>query len=780
MLSDTMMLGGGRTAAYPIQNSLLFRGGQYLSRTPSVAGNRQKFTISAWVRRAQLGTVQSIFGVYDNATYTDSGLFNLYFDAGDAIGISGGATWWRQTTARYRDTTAWLHVVCSVDTTSQTLSLYVNGQPITSFSVNNPIAANLQTAVNGTEQHRWGSINQSSAYYWTESYLAEPILVDGAALTAASFGEVDAVTGSWRPKAISGITWGTNGCYLGKPWNAASLGADYSGQGNTWTSSGFVASDVVSDTPANVFATLNPLNASPQTALSNGNLSLAPYGANKQNYSTFPIPSSGKWVFETSTTVNNTGGGVGVTVRGADVMNSGASGPFYIYLSTSGNKYSPGPTHSSYGGSWDAYSDIAACVIDRDAGTIEFFKNGVSQGVAFTGVSSSLELYAWIGANNDPSAVRTINFGQRTFAYPNAYGAAKPLCTANLPVPAIRQPKKHMGVVAYTGNGGTKTVTGVGFQPDFVWMKCRNAVSSHQLFDSVRGAGNRLYSDLTNAEDYLASSLISFDADGFTLGNFGQNASGNAYVAWCWKAGNTAVANTAGTIASQVSANPAAGFSIISYVGTAANATVGHGLASSPAFIIFKNRSAGGSAAYNWAVYHKSVGATGALWLNDTATVTTHTSFFNNTEPSSAVITVSSSTQVNAADNNIIAYCWSEVPGFSKFGSYTGNGSADGPFVHCGFRPRWVIVKRVDAAGEWYMLDTARDPANPVDNRLSANSAAAEFADDGFNSLGLDYLADGFEVRTDGWGNVASATYIYAAFAEYPLGGGKVTPAKAR
>lgn len=920
MLSDTMMLGGGRTAAYPIQNSLLFRGGQYLSRTPSVAGNQQKWTFSAWVKRGTLGVAQNILHAYQNATtYT-----YLYFTSGDVLNFStneGGAIAADiSTKAVFRDANAWYHIVLKVDLAAPTVTIYVNGV-VQAVTVN--VAPTIgNTLVNAAGiPHRIGTNANPDTYF--NGYLAEPILVDGAALTAASFGEADPVTGSWRPKAPHVPAWGANGTYLGKPWNAASLGTDgsgvlvtpqttsqntanaglstlsgqglagntvidlstplptgaavtavgyyslvpctvdlkllrknatgsytvvanqtlihpgtgwadvtlaskvvlpcdatyyigsynttgsagcatnlayaaiasnqtsgtntgytergtggvpatrltYSVTGNNWMASGFAASDVVRDTPTNVFATLNPLNASPQTALNNGNLSLAPYGANKQNYSTFPIPSMGKWVFETSTTVNNSGGGVGVTVRGVDLMNSGVSGPFYAYMAFSGNKYSPGPTHSSYGGSWDTSSDIAACVIDRDGGTIEFFKNGVSQGVAFTGVSASLELYAWIGANNDPSAVRTINFGQRTFAYPNAYGAAKPLCTANLPVPTITKPKKHMGVVTYTGNGGIKAVTGVGFQPDFVWMKCRNAVSSHQLFDSVRGAGNRLYSDLTNAEDYLASSLISFDADGFTLGNFGQNASGNDYVAWCWKAGSTAVANTAGTIAAQVSANPAAGFSVVTFTSAGTNATIGHGLGSAPKLFFMKKRSD----ASDWSTYHayaNAVPQSGLLFLNLADGFTSDQTRWNNKAPTATQISIG--TNIGAGD--YVAYCWSEVPGFSKFGGYTGEGSADGPYVYCGFRPRFILTKCVGAATSWELIDTARDTANVAAAVLFPNLSHAEFT-----GATIDVDATGFKVRAaNGNWNQSGQTTIYAAFAEYPLGGGKVTPAKAR
>ena len=261
----------------------------------------------------------------------------------------------------------------------------------------------------------------------------------------------------------------------------------------------------------------------------------------------------------------------------------------------------------------------------------------------------------------------------------------------------IKKPSDYFNTKLYTGNSSTNAITGVGFQPDWTWIKQRNGTNYHTVFDIVRGATKRIFPNATDAEDTAGSSLTSFDSDGFTLdANAGVNGTGNTFASWNWLASNTTASNTDGSITSTVSANTTSGFRIISRTGTGSVGTVGHGLGSVPKMIITKKISASD----NWGVYHSSLGATKYLVLNDTSSVGTSTSPFNNTEPTSSVFTVGTGTTWNGSGETFIDYCFAEKKGFSKFGSYTGNGNADGTFTYLGFKPAWVMLKRTDASGE--------------------------------------------------------------------------------
>jgi hypothetical protein len=286
----------------------------------------------------------------------------------------------------------------------------------------------------------------------------------------------------------------------------------------------------------------------------------------------------------------------------------------------------------------------------------------------------------------------------------------------------------------------------------------------------------QLASNLTNADTTITDALSSFDSDGFTLGvDSGNyiNFNGATYASWNWLASNTTASNTNGSITSTVSANTTSGFSIVSWSGTGANATVGHGLSSTPQMIIVKNRGAGEI----WVVYNKTIGATKYLSLNSNIASTTSSTIWNDTEPTSSVFNVGTSEQSNRSGYDMIAYCFAEKKGFSKFGSYTGNGSADGTFVYTGFKPAFVMIKRTNGANGWCMFDNKRDPENTVDKTLFAHLSNAESTGI-FNS---DFLSNGFKIRdTDADWNASGGSYIYMAFAENPLVGTNNIPATAR
>jgi hypothetical protein len=372
------------------------------------------------------------------------------------------------------------------------------------------------------------------------------------------------------------------------------------------------------------------------------------------------------------------------------------------------------------------------------------------------------------------------NFGQRPFAY-TAPSGFKALCTQNLPTPTIgattaTQAGKFFNPVLYTGNApSSQSITTVGFQPDFVWVKNRSNAGGywHALFDSVRGVNKVLVSNTTIAEDTYTQQLNSFNSDGFTVGTNSDggnytNLNGNSYVAWNWRASNaTAVTNTSGSITSTVSANTTSGFSIVTYTGQSAAGTIGHGLGVAPSMIIIKSRTN----TYGWIVWHSTFNQNEYLILETTDAKGTTTDYWNSSTPSTwtSAFGVGASPKYNNADGqNHVAYCFAAITGYSAFGSYTGNGSADGPFVYTGFRPAYVLVKRSSSAGtNWQILDTKRSIYNVMADYLYASTASAEGYD---TSVGIDSLSNGFKIRgTDGNVNSNGATYIYMAFAESPF-----------
>ena len=344
-----------------------------------------------------------------------------------------------------------------------------------------------------------------------------------------------------------------------------------------------------------------------------------------------------------------------------------------------------------------------------------------------------------------------------------------PLSTANLPDPIIdpaqgASPEDHFNTVLWTGDGTSGRSITTGHQPDFVWTKERNSAINHIAQNSISGTGLYLHPNTTAAEQSATTLITSFDSNGFTVGNSGSiNGSSDTYVAWSWKANGSGVTNTDGSITSTVSANTTSGFSIVSYSGNGtAGATVGHGLNQKLELFILKARNG----VREWPVYSETLGATKFLLLNGTNAATTAVQPFNNTEPTNQVFTVGSSNSANDSSLNYIAYCFHSVEGFSKCGSYVGNGSTDGPFVYTGFQVKWVMYKRTDSAGDWSILDTERSTYNVADDYLYPHSSAAEAS----GAYQTDFLSNGFKLRgTNTQNNASGGTYIYMAFAENPF-----------
>jgi len=350
---------------------------------------------------------------------------------------------------------------------------------------------------------------------------------------------------------------------------------------------------------------------------------------------------------------------------------------------------------------------------------------------------------------------------------------------------SINKPSDYFNTVLYTGNGSTQSITGVGFQPDWVWQKTRNYDYSHTLADVVRGASLNMFTNNNLGDQTVSNGLTSFDSDGFSVGaDLGWNASAsdrNSKVAWNWLASNTTASNTDGSITSTVSANTTSGFSIVSYTGTGSASTIGHGLGSAPKMVICKTRSTTGE----WITWHTGIDIQAKLSLNTTDAVYNPGTglYWNSTLPTSSVFSVGTSGSVNSSSTTYIAYCFAEKKGFSKFGSYTGNGSTDGTFVYTGFKPAFIITKCSSTSSSythWGIWDNKRDPKNQAQQQLAANISEEENSAN-IGGQYIDMLSNGFKTKNNGSShNLSGETYIYMAFAESPFTTSTGVPTTAR
>ena len=541
------------------------------------------------------------------------------------------------------------------------------------------------------------------------------------------------------------------------------------------------------DTPTSNYPTINPLYPSTDPP-EQGNADEANLGytgkANRfgTGATTMALPSSGEYYWEHEVVNHTDHQYFGVTKMPSTTYGSSTGFiSFRAYYNINWYVYQDSTLLTT--GSFQISSgDIIGQAYNVDTGVYRVWINGTLAATnTWTLRPTDEELFVFGSLEAKNSNKFRVNYGQRDFLFTPPTGAEK-LQTNNLPEPTIKNGKDHFGTVTWTGNLTSRSITGLEFQPDFVWIKCRDTTFNHNLVDSVRGADKILYADLAtgNAEVTSSNLVTSFNSDGFSVSNnASSNNTNNDYVAWCWKAGGTAVSNTNGTITSSVSANTDAGFSIVSYTGNNTNnATVGHGLDQTPEFIILKNRDA----STLWTVYHKDIDTNPEqqfLYLNSTQTKQDLGNIFNDQPVGSSVFTLGNSTLSNANTNKHIAYCWHSVEGFSKFGSYTGNGSSNGPFVYCGFRPSLIICKSYSGvSGGWWMFDSTRSANNPADVSLTANENADE--DTRFD---IDILSNGFKHRTSdtgGYMNYSGTSYLFMAWAENPFGGENQPPATAR
>ena len=792
---------------YNLTKSLRFRSSAsaYLNRTPASSGNLRLWTLSWWTKRGQLSTAAqtTMFGT----DYASSQECQMQFTAGNKFVLeqyaSAGATNLGNliSTQVFRDPAAWYHIVVTWDsaqaTASNRIKVYINGVQITAWDTASYPAQNADSVWNqSTNAHYIG--RYSTAKYY-DGYQTEINFIDGQALTPSSFGATSSTTGVWQPIKYTG-TYGTNGFYL--PFTDTSsttnLVKDSSGNGNNWTPNNIsltagVTYDSMTDVPTNTsatvanYCTLNPLTAWRSVKPSDGNLVFSSGTADFAT-GTMLLPA-GKWYCEVKILGGNNEHNVGFINLNSALISSfpstatiRGSNAFTLYT-FDGKFYDNGTASAAL--TTFAANDIIMLAYDADNSKIYVGKNGTwlnsavpASGTGAVSTTATAPLVVATQADAGNATGQEWNFGAGSgFAYtlPSGFVA---LNTFNLPTPTIgatatTQANKYMDATLYTGTGANQSITNSGsMQPDFVWIKVRNVVTGHLLFDAIRGVNNVLRSNETTAEGGVGTygnTLTAFNSNGFSLGNDavipgGVNGNTNTYVGWQWNAGGSNATNTSGSITSTVRASTTAGFSIVTYTGTGALGTVGHGLGVAPSMVIVKRRSAASS----WVVGTTAAGWTGQLYLDTTGAFSSNSGSFNNTAPTSSVFTVNTDSTINANTSTYVAYCFAAVAGYSAFGSYTGNGSADGPFVYTGFRPRWFFIKRSDSGLEsWYLWDTARDTYNVMQTTLLPNSSNAESTG---ASRYVDGISNGLKIRsTDTLCNASGGTYIYAAFAESPF-----------
>jgi len=777
VIGNPLLLG---PEGYQISRSVRLRSSAsaYFNRTPASASDQKKWTFSAWVKRGQLGTTQIIAQAgTSGTTFT----YIAYFNSSDQLVILdstvSGVSSARTSAAVFRDPSAWYHIVVNLDAANSVCNGYVNGVAQT-FTGTQP--SNQNWAVNSAIEHRIGRAWATNTSYF-DGYLTEINFIDGQALTPSSFGENDTVTGVWKPKKYAG-TYGTNGFYLNFSDNsnntAATIGKDYSGNGNNWTPNNISVTsgttyDSMIDVPTSYadggngrgnYAVLNRVNQTTYGSLSDGNLKLS--GATDWGGfpSSIPIPKTGKWYAEFvlgSTSSNSAQADCGIFPVGNTM--------YYNWSNSYGLEVNNGfflitnGSFSSNRGSTTAGGTVFQIAVDADSGKVWFGVNNAWYDTYNTtnGDPSAGTNPSGSGINFDSTTYQmavktdfnnwTANFGQRPFTYTPPTGF-KALNTQNLPDSTIKKGNQYFDATTYTGNGSTQSIVNSGgMQPDLVWYKSRGAARDHSLFDSVRGATNQISSNATYAESAV-SGVTAFNSNGFSLGSSANgNNSSESYVGWQWKKGATQ------------------GFDIVTCTtnGSGIITSTSHALGVTPSMILLKART--GTDA--WYVYHKNSTATatqGTLNLNTTSAVNTTNGSSGGVDKwtvSSSAFAAGNSLWTYQANTNHIAYLFSEVAGFSKFGSYTGNGSADGPFVYCGFRPRFILYKSATSVTQWVLLDTARNTYNVSNLYLFANASDAE----GTFTL-FDITSNGFKVRTsNSTSNGNGDTYIYMAFAENPF-----------
>lgn len=687
----------------------------------------------------------------------------------------------------------WYHIICSYKGSANTVRMFVNGVEI-SNTRSNSLATNPEPVAFSHTQ-RIGAYYVGATggdLYEANSYLAQTVFLDGFSfqdgdITVSDF--LDTFTfgtngSQFIPKKDSELATlaGTAGAnsYVLDYADSSNLGNDISSKNNDFTLTNMSSANQSSNTPSLTYPLLNPLSAAFSTPLSNGNTTASGSSGNGDDINPgIIIPSTGKWAWKiTNTTAASLIYGVRnfSDMKAADYTYTNLYG-FYAFNGTLVQGAGPSGSYlpSESGG------DIYIIYYDADSRKMWVSKDGTipnsgnpdaGTNEAFTIPDSGFDLCptALVGGSTPNS---TFDFGLDGVSLDSNATTFKPLTSANLTAPDY-QGIDYFNAVLYTGNGtaigsGGKAVTGVGFKPDFTWIKNRDAADSYILTDVVRGVTKYISSDSTAVEATNTEALSTFDTDGFTVGNLDAvNTNTENYVSWNWLAGGTGSSNSDGSIASTVTVANAGHLSVGTYVGSGANATIGHGLGGVPEMIIVKNRDQ----TDDWPVYHVGTASdpeTDVLYLNLTLAVQDSPFFWNDTAPTTSVFSIGTGAAVNTLNENYVFYTFRSVPGVCKVGSYEANNNADGPYISTGFKVAATITKPIDVAGSWMILDDKREPENPVQKRLFPNSNAIEDVD----GDQMDFYADGFKLRKSG-GHNGSGTYLYIAMAD--IGGNGTLP----
>ena len=760
--SDTIRAGAAGasgSAGYQIDQSIRFNKNDdaKLTRTFGTATNRRKFTLSVWQKNGSSAGSMLEYNQSGGSTWA-----NITIGANGRVDIfdysSGSARIDLRTTRLFRDFSAWVHLVVAFDTTQGTaanrIKVYINGTQETSFGTETYPSQNFDGFLNSAVEHLIGEgVNGPF-----DGYIAEYYFIDGQQLGPDSFGETND-DGVWIPKDASSLTFGNTGYYLDGS-DSSDLGEDFSGNNNDWSSSGLTAADQMSDTPTNNHCTLNPLNKDTDCTLTDGNLQVGwTSGTDPIICGTMGV-SSGKWYYEATFTGTFNFPGVGIAPAelsfGGSAFSSGTGTIFYY--APSGN-YRGNGDNTSYGAEYFVSSKIGVA-LNLDDNQITFYKDNSSQGTL--NLASIRSGYStWVPLVTGGGSIENIivNFGQSDFQYTPPTGF-KAWNTSNLPALTIADGSEYFHTQPYTGNGSsglaiTNDANAGDFEPDLLILAPRSNGDNKVWFDDVRGTTKRIKSNSADAGDTDSTAQLTFESDGFDLDttdvNF--NGSGRTYVTWQWKKGATP------------------GFDIVEYTGNKTNRTISHSLGVAPEWIVIKDYSNTES----WVVGHNSIGWTKNLFLNLTNAQQTSSSIWQDTAPTSSVFSIGTSDGVNKVGSHI-AYLWAPVAGFSKFGSYTGNGNVDGPFVATEFRPAFVMLKRADSADNWVIVDSARNPFNVANLRQLMDTNNADIT-----STTHDFLSNGFKLRaSDGGVNASGGTFVYMAFAENPFGGDGIAAVTAR
>ena len=789
-LFDPIRIGasGAGAADFTVDRSLRFNepDSAHLERTPSSTSSRTTWTLSFWVKRVKLDVTQGLFCVNGSDNNT---LLEIMFASGNNLIWSAQSKEYWRTSRVFRDVSAWYHIVIVCDTTNSTQAdrqpLYINGVRETSFSTQNLTGSGTEFGFNRTVAHQIGRRAGGTDNFG--GYMAEINFIDGQALTPSSFAETDATTGQYIPKDTSGLTFGTNGYRLkfadNSGTSATTIGKDSSGNSNNYTPSNFSVSagagnDSLEDTPTNNFCTLSPKLTDTRTDSSfvNGNLSATTGSGASTIGSTF-AQTTGKWYGEfvctAKSSVNMMIGVVSVNGFDGEKQNNESQngGIGYGYINN-GNNALPDGSNNSYGATW-AIDDVMAIALDLDNNTVNFYKNNSAQGTISIADGYN---YTMVFGHGQGGVTCTfdVNFGQRPFTYtpPSGFLAQN---SSNLPDPTISKSNEHYDALLFTGTNSTQSITGLNFQPDWVWLKSRSDSHNHGIVDANRGRAAVLFPNSSSDEQTSGSSndLVSFNSDGITVGSVQRlssaNNNGTNIVAWAWNAGGSTASNGNGGISSSVRASTTSGVSIVTYTGNGSSgATVGHGLGVAPKIVLVKRRNASDDWRMNIGLVLGSGKDGHSVKLNSTGGEADTNNLFNSTNPTSTVFTLGDSTDVNANTSTYVAYCFSEVAGFSKFDKYVGNGSSsNGTFVFTGFRPAYLLVKNISTGSTNFIIKTLKiSKFNTQEQGIAANRPDAEVS----SLSSFDFFANGFKVTNNGsFTNTNGDTYIYCAFADSPF-----------